>query len=252
MGAARGESYGGSAKTTAKRAPAAARRVDRAGGVVAHDPRPVRETQALDIVAQGPQRLRVLLHEHGGGRAARQRLDAHAARAREEVEERAVLEVRHQGVQAGDAHLVGGGPCRPPLGRGQTLPLQRAGEHPHQPTLARSSSPAPAREQRRPQRAVLGPGEVGIRRHEGEGFLPRLLEERAVTPQIGHAKGGQAGLPGADEVAGAADAEIGLGDAEPVAGLLHGGEPAARVLRGALAHEDAVALPLPRPTRPRS
>ena len=68
----------------------------------------------------------VLLDEHRRRRAARERLDPDAARAREEVEEGAAVEIGHQRVEAGDAHLVRGGPRGPPARRGQPLPLERA------------------------------------------------------------------------------------------------------------------------------
>ena len=79
----------------------------------------------------------VLLDEHRRRRAARERLDPHPARPREEIEEGAVGQIRHQRVEAGDAHVVRGGPRRRPARRGEPLALQLPREHPHAITGAR-------------------------------------------------------------------------------------------------------------------
>src|SRR5439155_8252353 len=93
------------------------------------------------VVREGGEGRAVLLDEDGRGRPPRESLDAHTARPREEIEEGARLEIRHEGVQAGDAHLVRRGPRRPALGSDEPLPLELAREHPHQPIPARSSLP---------------------------------------------------------------------------------------------------------------
>ena len=75
-------------------------------------------------------------------------------------------------------------------------------------------------------------GERGILGEERLGLAPGLHEQRAVAGQIAEAKLGQPGLAEAEDLARASNQEIGLGDAEPVAGLLEDAETLAR-LRGA-------------------
>src|SRR5262245_10201741 len=60
------------------------------------------EIQRLEILAERLTGPSVPLHEGGPRRAPGQRLDAHAARAREQVEDPAAGEIRGQGVHEGD------------------------------------------------------------------------------------------------------------------------------------------------------
>src|SRR5216684_3998970 len=116
----------------------------RAGGVRADHPRALAQAQPLDVVAQRAQRGAVLLDEGGGRRAAREGLDADPARAREQVEKRAALEIRHQGVEAGDADLVRGRPRGAPARRGETLALERPREDAHQGVVSDGPSRRPS------------------------------------------------------------------------------------------------------------
>ena len=87
--------------------------------------------EALDVLAQRAQRRGVLLDEYRGRRAAGQRLDTDATAAREEIEEGAAGQIRHQRVEARDAHAVRRRPRRRPAGRREALPLELPGQHPH-------------------------------------------------------------------------------------------------------------------------
>jgi hypothetical protein len=71
---------------------------------------------------------------------------------------------------------------------------------------------------------VVGMGEGGVGGEEGEGVLAGDLDEGGVGQEVGHAEVGEAGLAGADELAGAPHAEVGLGDVEAVGGALQEGE----------------------------
>src|SRR5919197_3906749 len=77
-----------------------------------------------------------------------------------------------------------------------------------------------------PKRRVFGPGEGGVLLHDGEGLSARLLQEPPVAQDVGDAEVGDSRLARAEEVAGAADREVLLGDPEAVAALGHDPEAA--------------------------
>ena len=79
-------------------------------------------------------------------------------------------------------------------------------------------------EQGAQRRAPLGL-QLGIALDDQAGVVARRLQQLAVGREVGQPHVGQAALPGAQQLAGAAQAQILLGDAEAVLGLAHDGEP---------------------------
>ncbi len=74
-------------------------------------------------------------------------------------------------------------------------------------------------------------------------FLLGQLQQLAVAQKIGDAKIGEAGLPGAKELARSALGKIELGQLEPILRAHHGIQPLLAQWRNAFAgHEDAVAF----------
>src|SRR5499433_1196058 len=102
---------------------------------------------------------------------------------------------------------------------------------------------APAGEERRAQGAVLWGEELRISRHEGEGLASRLLQHGAVAQEIRDAELRKTRLARAEEIARAAQLEVGLRDAKAIVRRRHGVDAAARLLGSRSREEDAVALP---------
>src|SRR5712692_2123326 len=103
---------------------------------------------------------------------------------------------------------------------------------------------APAGEEHLAQAAVGGIAQLGIGGDDDLGFPPGLLEERRVADQVGDAELRQPRLARAEELARAAQLEIGLGDLEPVGGRHNRVDAPLRVLaEGRAGEQDAVGLP---------
>src|SRR5207302_6486211 len=77
---------------------------------------------------------------------------------------------------------------------------------------------SPARQERRAQRAVCRLGQLAIARDDGARLAARLLEQAGVAQQIRRLELGEPRLARAEELAGAAQLEVDLGDAEAVVG----------------------------------
>src|SRR5574341_904209 len=103
---------------------------------------------------------------------------------------------------------------------------------------------APAREESGAERAVRGVAELGIPGDDGDGLLPRLLEDPGIAEEVGRAELRQPRLSRAEELARTPELQVHLGDLEPVAGRRHRADASLRLLGEAAAREkDAVRLP---------
>src|SRR5574341_682111 len=110
---------------------------------------------------------------------------------------------------------------------------------------------APAREESGAERAVRGVAELGIPGDDGDGLLPRLLEDPGIAEEVGRAELRQPRLSRAEELARTPELQVHLGDLEPVAGRRHRADASLRLLGEAAAREkDAVRLPRAAPDAP--
>ena len=107
------------------------------------------------------------------------------------------------------------------------------------------SRPGPGRSAAASRRA-RGTPPAGHRRprpgllHVAEGLLARQRQEVAVAQQVAHAQARQAGLAGAEEVAGAAQLQVLLRDHEAVVAARQDVEARARLVReAAVGHQQA-------------
>ncbi len=89
-----------------------------------------------------------------------------------------------------------------------------------------------------------GIAELGVDGHQGPGLAAGLLQEGGVAKEVGHAELGQPRLARAEELTGAAELKVDLGDAEAVLGG-HQGVDALPGLLGEVpgVEQDAVGLP---------
>src|SRR5882724_1784746 len=87
-------------------------------------------------------------------------------------------------------------------------------------------------------------GNLVVRSREYKGRFPLGdLKQLAVANDVGHAKAGNAGLPGAEEFSGTAEFKIELGDLKPITRVDHGVEAALAFLGDFSAvHQNAVRL----------
>ena len=89
---------------------------------------------------------------------------------------------------------------------------------------------------------MLGLLQLGVAGNDVEGVLAGLFEKREVVEDVADAELGEAVLAGTEELAGAALAEIGLGDLEAVGGLGHDLEPLGGLLAATVGDQDAEAV----------
>ena len=108
--------------------------------VLAEDDR-AGQAQLLEVLLDHPAGVAVLLHEDGACGAARERLQAHRAGSREDVEDARLLD-RADDVEHRLAHAVAGRPRDDALRRRDPVALSRAGDDPH--VGARTARPAEA------------------------------------------------------------------------------------------------------------
>src|SRR5712671_3406071 len=78
---------------------------------------------------------------------------------------------------------------------------------------------------------------------DGEGFAAGLLQEFAVTQWVGDVESEGSGLAGAEELAGAAELQIGFGDFKTVGGTHHGIEAGAGFISHAYGTDQDTARP---------
>ena len=88
------------------------------------------QLQLLEVLLDRPARGAVALDEGRARSAARQRFQAHRARAGEEVEDGRAVD-RPDQVEGGLAHAVAGRPRREPFRRGDPRAPLAAGDDPH-------------------------------------------------------------------------------------------------------------------------
>ena len=88
---------------------------------------------------------------------------------------------------------------------------------------------------------VVGVGEVGVAVEDAGGFVAGV-DEDVFVGEAGHFEGGHAALPGAEEVAGAAEFQVYFSEFEAVVVLFDGLEAFAGVVRGRFGKEEAIAL----------
>src|SRR5438876_4302943 len=222
--------------------------------VLADDAGAPRHAERLDVGRERAEGLRVAFDEGRVRGAAREGLEPHAARARVEVEHPRPGQPRAERVHERLPHLVGGRPGPAPARRHQASPLELARDHAHGPPRRRGPRPGPPprgparsratrsanggeiqfapppREQRVAEAAMGRLTELRVGGENAERLLARLLQERGVPHQVGDAELWQAGLTGAEDLAGAPEPQVRLGDPEPVVRLDHGGDPLARLV----------------------
>ena len=89
------------------------------------------DAERPDVLLERLDGSRVALDERGVHRAARERLEADAARAREEIEHARVGKPRPERVHQGDPHLIGRRAGRRAPRCREPPPLELAGDYPH-------------------------------------------------------------------------------------------------------------------------
>jgi len=97
---------------------------------------------------------------------------------------------------------------------------------------------------------VMGGGEGGVFTDDGEGVAAGHAEQLEVFDQVGHLQLRQAVLAGAEELPGAAELEVFLGDAEPVGRFAQRLQPAKGQRAAGVGNEDAVGVVGPPPDSP--